>query len=123
MKEPTIQEVLEIVSFKRDANGSLVIKDVLGYVSGNVCGNVWGDVEGSVGGSVVLDVEGNVYGNVGRSVLGDVFGAVGGSVFGNVGGTINGRQWQYVETKQEQIIRLIREGKSEEAIKVLEECK
>jgi outer membrane lipoprotein SlyB len=101
MKEPTMKEVLKLVTFKRDGYDSLFINDVFGYVSGSVCGNVYGGVRG------------NIVGNVGGTVEGDVK--------GNVCGTINGREWQYVEPKQEKIIRLIREGRDEEAIKVLKE--
>ena len=98
MKEPTMEEVLTLVSFNRHRlDGSLVIDDVFSYVSGSVLGNVSGDVEGNVGG--------NVFGNIG----------------GGVEGTINGRKWKFVVTRKEKAIRLIREGKSEEAIKVLQE--
>ena len=58
---------------------------------------------------VLIDVRGNV--------CGDVCGDVGGYVRGK----ITGRKWQYVETPKERAIRLIREGKGDEAIKVLEE--
>jgi outer membrane lipoprotein SlyB len=81
MKEPTMEEVLKLVTFRRDGDGELYV----------VC----------------------VRGNIGGWVLGNVC--------GSVGGTINGREWQYVETKKEKVIRLIREGNGEEAIKVLEE--
>ena len=49
----------------------------------------------------------------------NVWGHVKGNVFGDVLGTIAGRKWQFVETKKEQAIRLIREGKGEEAIRVI----
>ena len=114
MKEPTIQEVLELVSFKRDANGSLVINDVFGYVAGSVLGNVYGGVEGNVGG--------NVFGNVSGDVEGNVWGNVRGVVGGSVEGTINGRKWKFVVTPKEKAIRLIREGRGDEAIQVLQEC-
>ena len=110
MKEPTMEEVLELVSFKRHSlDGSLVIKDVFGYVAGSVLGNVYGGVENSVLGSVSGDVSGDVKGNV--------FG----NVCGSVGGTINGRKWQFVETRKEKAIRLIREGRGDEAIQALQE--
>ena len=111
MKEPTIQEVLALVSFKRDANGSLVINDVFGYVLGNVLGNVSGDVEGNVGG--------NVFGNIGGGVGGNVRGNVCGHVGRDVKGTISGRKWKFVVTPKEKAIRLIQEGRGEEAIQVL----
>jgi len=103
MKEPTIQEILAVVTFNRDANGRLVINDVFGYVSGSVLGNVCGNVKGNIGGCV--------------------WGSVGGDVQGGVKGTINGCKWKFVETPKEKVIRLIREGNAEEAIKVLEESK
>ena len=66
MKEPTIEEVLELVSFDRDENGRLRIYNVLGDVRGNlyggVRGNLYGSVHGSVRGNVGGDVEGKVYG-------------------------------------------------------------
>ena len=65
----------------------------------------------------VVGVRGNVWGNVEGSVLGSVLGAVSGDVHG----TINGRKWQFVETPKEKAIRLIREGRGDEAIKVLQE--
>ncbi len=63
MKEPTMKEVLELVSFERDENGKLQICDV----NGDVLGDVNGDVYGEVGG----DVLGNVFGNV-RHVCGKI---------------------------------------------------
>ena len=109
MKEPTIEEVLELVEFDRDKDGNLRVKKVRGNVWGNVQGYVWGNVMDDVKG----DVRGNVWGNVMDDVKGDVQ--------GYVRGKISGREWQYVETPKERAIRLIREGKGEEAIKVLEE--
>ncbi len=97
MKEPTMEEVLELVSFERDDAGNLFVE------------NVMGSVYGSVGGDVV------------RNVMGHVWGDVGGDVYGSVRNKISGREWQYVETLKERAIRLIREGKGEEAIEVLEE--
>jgi len=85
MNEPTMKEVLKLVTFARDGNGNLEIIDVLSHVSGRVRGNVYGGVDGMVG-------------------------------------TINGRRWQFVvETPKEKAIRLIREGRGDEAIKVLQE--
>ena len=89
MKNPSRQEVADLVEFGRDDEGCLFVSTV----KGDVGGHVWGDVMGDVGGHV----------------------------WGRVCGTINGRVWQYVETPKEKIIRLIREGKGEEAIKMLEE--
>ena len=118
MKEPTMKEVLALVSFKRNSlDGSLVIDDVFGYVAGNVLGNVHGNVKGNVWRNVCGTVEGDIKGNVWGNVCGSVSGVVGGSVLG----TINGCKWQFVETPKQRAIRLIREGKSEEALKVLEE--
>ena len=97
MKEPTMEEVLERVTFKRYTNGTLYVISVRGNVRGNVLGYVSGSVEGSVGGSV------------------------GGNVCGGVEGTINGRKWQFAETPKEKAIRLIREGRGDEAIQVLQE--
>jgi len=105
MNEPTIKEVLELVTFERDANGTLYVLDVFGYVAGSVLANVGG----------------TVWGNVCGSVEGNIGGCVGGDVEGEVKGEINGRKWQFVETTKEKAIRLIREGRGDEAIKVLQE--
>ena len=109
MKEPTMQEVLELVRFYRDQTGLLHISNVKGDVKGCVYGNVWGAVWGNVGGDISGDVGGSIAGSVGVSIG------------GTVKGTISGRKWQFVETLKEKAIRLIREGKGEEAIKLLEE--
>lgn len=113
MKEPTKKEMQELVEFSRLPCGELSVLTVKGNVRGNVEGSVWGSVWGSLLGSVGCDVVGHVEGGV--------WGHVKGSVSGNVYGTINGREWQFIETPKEKAIRLIREGKSEEAIMALEE--
>ena len=77
MKEPTMEEVQQLVEFQRNVHGQLFVCDV--YCT------VWGDVHDTVK------------------------------------GTIEGRKWQFVETPKEKAIRLIREGKGEEAIMALEE--
>ena len=59
----------------------------------------------------------NIRGAVHGSILGDVCGNIGGVVCGK----IKGREWKFTETTKEKAIRLIREGKGQEAIKVLEE--
>ena len=109
MKTPMIQEILALVTFNRDANGNLVINDVFGHVSGSVMGNVRGNVKG------------NICGFVGCSVKGNIGGSVGGDVKGEVKGEISGRKWKFIETPKEKVIRLIREGKGDEAIQVLQE--
>jgi len=96
MKEIAIKEVLELVEFERSDDGKLFIS----YIKGNVMGDVDGNLEGHVWGSI----KGCVNGNIGE----------------NVWGTINGRLWEFTETDKEYAIRLIREGRSEKAIKVLE---
>ena len=65
MKEPTMEEVLELVSFYRDEDGKLRISDVYDNVRGNlrgsvdcnVWGNVWGDVWGEVKGKVLNSLD------------------------------------------------------------------
>lgn len=93
MKEPTMEEVLDLVDFQRNVHGRLYVIDV----NTSVTGSVFGHVHGNVNGSIYGDVEGSVE------------------------GTISGQQWQFAETPKEKAIRLIREGKSEEAIMALEE--
>ena len=93
MEKPTMEEVLNLVEFKRNLRGKLYVLDVKVSIAGSVWGHVAGDVNGSVCGRVE----------------------------GTVEGTIGGRQWEFVETPKEKAIRLIREGRGEEAIKALEE--
>jgi hypothetical protein len=78
MKEPTMEEVLELVSFKRDESGELHVCNVFGCLE-SVEGSIYGDVHGNVHGSVGY-VYGSV-GNVGGDVLGNVWGKVHGKVF------------------------------------------
>lgn len=101
MKEPTMEEMLELVRLDRFSGGELFVREVLGDVRGDVYGSVIGSVCGDVCGSIK--------------------GSVWASVWGGVNGKINGRDWEFVETPKEKAIRLIREGRGEEAIKVLEE--
>jgi hypothetical protein len=93
MKEPTMEEVLNLVDFQRNHRGKLYVLDVKVSIAGSVWGHVAGDVNGSVCGRVE----------------------------GTVEGTIEGRKWQFVETPKEKAIRLIRERRYEEAIAVLQE--
>lgn len=113
MSEPTIEEVLQLVEFDRNEDGNLRVK--------KVCGDVYGDVQGNVWGSVFGNVKNNVWGDVCGDVVGSVEGSVWDNVNGTVRGKISGREWQFVETPKDRAVRLIREGRGEEAIKVLEE--
>jgi hypothetical protein len=61
MEKPTIEEVLELVSFWRDENGKLQICDILGDVKGYVFGNVR-YVSGNV--RYVVGNVGNVIGKI-----------------------------------------------------------
>jgi hypothetical protein len=49
-----------------------------------------------------------------------VKGSVKGDIRGHVVGTISGKRWKFVETPKERAVRLIREGKLDEAIYELE---
>ena len=93
-------EVLRAVSFDRDREGELVVRDVKTHVTGTIHGNA---------NMVLGDIKGPVYGSIN------------GPVFGMVHGKINQREWQFVETNTERAVRLIREGKYEEAIELIEE--
>ena len=95
MKEPTMEEVLELVAFGRGSGGDL-------YVA-----QVYGDIEGSVGGSIGGSVRGFVHGDVWRTVK----------------GRINGRKWESIETPMEKAVRLIREERYDEAVYVLERAR
>lgn len=57
-----MEEVLELVSFRRNADGKLYVRNVYGNLS-HVHGNVYGHINGNVHGSV-----GNVYGSVGNVI-------------------------------------------------------
>ena len=92
----TLEEALKLVDFEF-VDGAWRVKRVKGDVYGDVHGDVW------------INVRGRVLGDV-RSVEGDVLGHVRGNVWSNVGGTINGRKWQFVETPEEKLKRLIDEG-------------
>ena len=100
----TLEEALKLVSFyHRGALGwqvRAVLGSVGGYVDGDVNGNVYGNVKGSVAGNVDLDVKGSVKG----------------SVDGNVFGTIKGRCWEFIETPEDKLRRLIRESGNQELI-------
>jgi len=102
--KPTMKEVSELVTFERvnsgEYEGTLYIRDVKGVVVGSVHNLVMGDIK--------------------NSVMGNILGDVRGDVRGDVLGTISGRAWMYEETSKERVARLIREGKSEEAIQVME---
>lgn len=67
MKEPTMEEVLELVEFGRDDDGKLCVRNVKGNVEGSVWGSVFGDVD-----SVMGNVEGSVWGNVLGNIYGDI---------------------------------------------------
>ena len=84
----TLAKALHLVNFQF-FDGEWYVKDV----KGNVGGSVWG--------SVIV----SVVGNVGR-------GGVGGRVFGK----INGKHWDYAETPQERLGRLIEEGADKEVL-------
>jgi hypothetical protein len=64
MEKPTINEVLELVSFRRDKDGKLFVRDVHGNVNGHIYGYVQ-CVHGNIG---------MVHGNVS-----DVFGTIWGT--------------------------------------------
>ena len=107
----TLEQVLQLASFKQYTDGTWSVEDVYGNVKGNVYGDVNGSVKGNVGGNVKGNVYGDVSGGVGGYVSGDV---------GNVYDTINGKEWQYVETPAEKLRRLIMNGATQdEMIQVL----
>jgi len=101
----TLDEALELVDFHHYPDAGWCVKTVKGNcmtVEG-YCSTVKGDC-GTVEG-YCFAVKGNCY-----------------TVEGRVLHTINGRQWRYVETPKEKIVRLVEEGASKEKLlKALEE--
>jgi uncharacterized protein YcfJ len=75
----TVEELLKLISVKRNEDGLLFVVNVNGDVLGDVKGSVLGDVIGTVWG----DVLGTVWGDVRFNVWGDVWGRVNGSVLNN----------------------------------------
>jgi hypothetical protein len=59
VKEITLEEVLERVTFDRGRNGELRVVDIKGHLHGNVAGSVYGEVQGSVWGKI----SGNYWGD------------------------------------------------------------
>jgi hypothetical protein len=132
-KQITLQQALELVDFDQNSYGTWrvsvvkggcdTVEDYCGIVKGE-CGTVKGNcgtVEGDCG--VVKGYCGVVKGDC-HTVKGDCSFVKGDchTVEGRLLGTINGRQWQYIETPREKIVRLIEEGASkEELLKALEE--
>ena len=82
----TLKELLKLVTVERGWDDNWHIIDVKGNVHGDVSGHVCGDVGGSVKGDVCV------------------------SVFGTVYGSISGKEWQFVETPEDKLERLIEEG-------------
>ena len=87
----TLEQALELVTFRKSACGLWGVDRVLDNVYSNVLGNVVG----------------TVYGNVG---------SVGGNVKDSVGGTIAGRAWKLIETPEQKFRRLLDETENQELI-------
>ena len=114
-KQITLEEALELVSFKHVTDCGWQILNVKGYVSGAVDGNVFGNIYGSVRGFI----DGDVIGNVRGSVFGNVFGYVFGNVNGSVCGTINGQRWEFIETPKDKLQQLLDGASEEELLKLI----
>ena len=116
-KQITLEEVLEMVSFKKNAFGEWRLVNV----NCNVNGNIHGDVDGTVCG----DVDGSVLGNIYYGVAGDIRGDVDGDIYGNVLGTVKGDiycdEWQRVETPKQKLKRFIKETGNSEMLELLEQ--
>jgi hypothetical protein len=108
----TLEQVLELVSFKKEPEGNWKVLTVYGDVNGDVNGDVRGDVSGDVYGIVCGDVCGSVCGDV----CGDVYGDVRGDVDGEVIGKIKCRSWESVKTPKEKLDRLILKSGDQELI-------
>ena len=100
----TLEEALKLVSFYHVTGCGWKVRAIAGDVLGPVNGNIYGSVNGYVWGDVWGNVDGNVWGNVGGDVKGDVF------------GTIKGRRWEFIETPEEKVQRLITESGNQELI-------
>lgn len=73
MEEPTIEEVLELVSFRRNADGKLYVRNVYGNLShahGNVKLKLVSFGQDTKGRLYVRNVHGNVFGDVEGKVYG-----------------------------------------------------
>jgi hypothetical protein len=88
MKQITLEEALNLVTFKQDADGSWIVCHVKTDVVGDVFGDVWGCVHSDVHGSIR----------------------------GQVRGTIGGREWEFIETPKEKFQRLLEEKGDQELI-------
>ena len=64
----------------------------------------------------IRGVNDNVFGNISGDVIGNVEGTVTGNIVGTVKGTINGREWEFIETPEEKLQRLITESGNQELI-------
>jgi len=88
IKQITLEEALELVTFHQNFDGDWLVNHVKSAVHGNVEGSVFGDIKKNVCGNIC----------------------------GNLYGTINGRKWQFVETPKEKLQRLIEETGNQELI-------
>ena len=118
MRRITLEEALKLVDFTFDEKEGWQVQNVKCSVTRSVCGNVH-VVKGSVN-TVKCDVIYSVRGDVAvvEGNVGTVRGSVMRSVKGNVWGTIDGRKWQFVETSEEKLKRLIEETKNSELIEL-----
>ena len=118
-KQITLEEALELVSFKHVPGWGWQVCAVDGSIYGDVSGNIWGNVGGFVGGNVKGDIGSDIGGNVYGTVYGGIQGDVEGGIRGYVGGTINGRKWESVETPSEKVQRWIDGASEEELLKLI----
>ena len=119
-KQITLEQALQLVSFKLGLMGDWQVEHVHSAVYGNVGGFVLGNIDDFVGGNVAGDVEGDVKGDVRGNVRGNVYGNVYGdvcrNVYGDVNGNIGGKKWQLIETPKEKLRRLIEKGADKEEL-------
>ena len=96
----TLKEALKLVSFRQVSPQGWRVGDVNGNVDGHINGYVRGSVKGCVGGNVD----------------GSILGHVDGDVDGIVKGKISGSEWEFIETPEDKLRRLITKSGNQELI-------
>jgi len=108
----TLEEALKLVSFEYATGVGWRVHTINGDVNGYIYGDLYGDVNGNLYGDLNGHIDGAVKGYIDGNVEGDIHGDVKGDIHGDV----NGREWEFVETPEEKLQRLIKESGNQELI-------